>query len=119
MALRSGQAVTWGANGPRTAVHETRIDRVLAWRRGGFAVTAQPLSGLVRRLERRFGTPIRLDPSIPETTRRDSLTLYYSQAVDLETILHDVGMARNLAYRATANGYILVRNDASSSSSSP
>lgn len=119
VALRPGQAVTLGAEGPLTTVRDTSIDRVLAWRRGGFALTAQPLPVLVRSLERRFGTSIRLDSSIPESTLRDSLTLYYSERANAETILHDVCMARNLSYRATANGYVLARDDASPSSTSP
>lgn len=111
--LRPGQAVTVGGDGRISAVRDTSIDRVLAWRRGGFAVTAKPLPALATALERRFGTSIRLDPSIPTTTRSDPLTLYYSQSVDLETILHDVCMARGLTYRATANGYILSAREAS------
>lgn len=110
--LRPGQSVTVGEDGLLTAVRDTSIDRVLAWRRGGLAVTAQPLPALTTTLERRFGTSIRLDPSIPTATRSDPLTLYYSQAVDLETILHDVCMARGLTYRATANGYVLSVDEA-------
>jgi ferric-dicitrate binding protein FerR (iron transport regulator) len=113
VALRPGQAVTLGREGPVMAVRDTSLDRVLAWRGGGFAVTAQPLPVLVRSLERRFGTSIRLDSSIPASTRRDSLTLYYSETVDAETILHDVCMARGLTYRATANGYVLSKKERS------
>lgn len=118
-SIAPGQATTVDPAGRHTAVRDTSIERVLAWRRGGFAVTAQPLPVLAQTLERRFGRPIRLAPSISEATRSDPLTLYYSQAVGLEDILHDVSMARDLTYRATANGYVLARRNNAATSQSP
>jgi ferric-dicitrate binding protein FerR (iron transport regulator) len=111
IALRPGQAVTVGTNGALTAVRDTSIERITAWRRGGFAATARPLPALAQALERRFGQPIRLSSSINAETRSDPLTLYYSQGAELETILHDVSMARGLTYRSTAQGYILAQAD--------
>lgn len=107
--LKPGQAVTMGPMGVRTGVRDTSLHRVLVWRRGGFAVTDASLPSLARSLERRYGTSIRLDASIPRSVRTAPLTLYYSQAVGVERILHDVCMERNLTYRATANGYVLER----------
>lgn len=119
VTLEPGQAVTIEPTGSRTAVRDTSLDRVTVWRRGGFAVTDASLRGVARSLERRFGEPIRLAPSIPRSIRAAPLTLYYSQSVGLERILHDVCMARNLTYRATANGYVLARAGDTQASRSP
>lgn len=107
--LEPGQAVTMGPLGVRTPVRDTSLRRVTVWRRGGFAVTKASLPSIARSLERQFGTSIRLDASIPRTIRTAPLSLYYSQQVDVEDVLHDICMARNLTYRATANGYVLGR----------
>jgi len=111
VTLHPGQAATVAANGALTAVRDTSVERITAWRRGGFAATARPLPDLAQALERRFGQPIRLSPSIEAETRSNPLTLYYSQGADLETILHDVSMARGLTYRSTAQGFVLVPAD--------
>jgi transmembrane sensor len=111
ITLRPGQAATLGSDGTLTAVRDTSIERITAWRRGGFAATARSLQALAQALERRFGQPIRLAPSIGAETRSDPLTLYYSRGAELETILHDVCMARGLTYRSTARGYVLARTD--------
>jgi ferric-dicitrate binding protein FerR (iron transport regulator) len=119
LTLTPGQVATMSRAGTLRAVPDTSIDRLLAWRRGGFAATARPLPALTRDLERRFGRSIRLDASIAEATRSDPLTLYYTRTVDLETILHDVCMARGLTYRPTANGYVLATPDDSTAPRSP
>lgn len=119
LALQSGQAATLGPEGTMTAVRDTSIERIMAWRRGGFAATARPLPALVRALERRFGRPIRLDASIGSNARSAPLTLYYSRGADLETILNDVCMARGLTYRATARGYLLAQGDDDDNPQSP
>ncbi len=111
VTLRPGQSVIVAPDGRPTAVRDTSIDRVLAWRRGGFAVTATQLPTLARTLERRFGQTVRLDASIPASTRSTPLTLYYARSVRLETILHDVCTARGLTYRATATGFVLAPAD--------
>lgn len=107
LPLRPGQVATTSPRGTRPTVRDTSIDRVTAWRRGGFAATARPLPAVARALERRFGPSVRLDASINSETRSTPLTLYYSRNVDLESILHDICMARGLTYRATASGYVL------------
>lgn len=116
VTLHPGQALHVSQDGPVTAPRDTSIERIMAWRRGGFAVTGRPLTEIVRALERRSGAQIRMDASISQATRSAPMTLYYPQAVDLETILHDVCMARDLSYRSTTEGYILTRAEASQSS---
>lgn len=118
--LYPGEVATLGSEGTLKAVRDTSIERITAWRRGGFAVTARPLPGLTQALERRFGRPVRLDASISPDTRSTPMTLYYSQGADLETILNDVSMARGLTYRATARGgYVLMQENNADDPQSP
>ncbi len=108
VTLNPGEAVLVGQAGPLSPPSDTSIQRVTAWRRGGFAVTAEPLSAIAQALERQFGTPITLSPDLSTNVASSPLTLYYSQNVKVETILHDIAMARGLSYRSTAqNGYVL------------
>jgi transmembrane sensor len=111
--LRPGETVRVGSEGRTSAPADTSIRRVTAWRRGGFAVTAQPLPVIAQALERQFGPSVRLSPAIPEAVTSSPLTLYYSAGVDIETILNDLAMARGLSYRSTASGYVLSPADAS------
>lgn len=119
VTLRPGEAVRIGPDGPSAPPADTSIRRVLAWRQGGFAVTAQPLPAIVQALERQFGVPIRLSPSIPDRATSSPLTLYYSRDVEVETILHDLSMAQGLSYRSTAEGYVLGPADTTRSPSGP
>lgn len=107
VTLHPGQAVHVGIDGATSTPADTSVLRVTAWRRGGFAVTAQPLPAIAQALERQFGTPVRLSPTLPPKVTSSPLTLYYSQDVGVETILHDISMARGLSYRPTTEGYVL------------
>lgn len=108
VTLTPGEAVRVGQAGLLSPPSDTSIQRVTAWRRGGFAVTAEPLSAITRALEQQFGTPITLSSALSAEVISSPLTLYYSQNVQVETILHDIAMARGLSYRSTAqNGYVL------------
>lgn len=112
ITLQPGQAVRVDASGGVSAPADTSLARVTAWRRGGFAVTAQPLPIIIAALEQQFGTPIRLSSSIPREVRSSPLTLYYSNAVDVETVLHDISMARGLSYRPISDGgYVVSAGD--------
>jgi len=77
----------------------------LAWRNGGFAAQARPLTSVLQDLERRFDATLRLHDSVEEA--RAPVSLYYPEAPDLETILHDLCTARNLNYRPTSRGFEL------------
>lgn len=108
VALTPGEAVLVGQAGSLSPPSDTSIQRVTAWRRGGFAVTAEPLSAIAQALERQFGTPVSLSSALSAEVTSSPLTLYYSQNVTVETILHDIAMARGLSYRSTPqNGYVL------------
>ncbi|MFB6230401.1 MAG: FecR family protein [Salinibacter sp.] len=107
VTLQAGEAVHVGKEGLVSPPADTSIRRVTAWRRGGFAVTAKPLPAVVRALERQFGTPIRLSSKLSPKVTSSPLTLYYSQDVNVETILHDLSVAQGLSYRPTAQGYVI------------
>lgn len=106
--LRPGQAVHVKASGNVSVPVDTSLERVTAWRRGGFAITAQPLPAIAEALEKQFGTPVRLSPSIPRDASTAPLTLYYSDDVGVETVLHDISVARGLSYRPTGDGGYVV-----------
>lgn len=114
VALRPGQAVHVEASGKVSAPVDTSLERVTAWRRGGFAITAQPLPAIAEALEKQFGSPVRLSPSIPRDASTAPLTLYYSDDVGIETVLHDISMARGLSYRPSAEGGYVVSAGANS-----
>ena len=86
-----------------TASSVTDVSRTLAWRARGFSVTDQPLSVVVRELERRYNLTLRL--SDEARAQGGSLSLYYARPVDAETIIHDLCTARGLSYRQTARGF--------------
>jgi ferric-dicitrate binding protein FerR (iron transport regulator) len=99
--------VTHAAAAPSTV----DVDRVLAWRRAGFAVSDQPLAVVARELERRYNLTVRLTSEA--RAQGGSLSLYYNAEVDPETIVHDLCTARGLSYRPISNGYeIYVKDDA-------
>jgi transmembrane sensor len=78
-----------------------------AWRTGGFAVRNAALSTVLRELEARFGTSLRLAPGV-DTGATDSLTLFYGASAGLENILSDIGAVQNLSYRKHSQGYEFV-----------
>ena len=86
---------------------ETDLDQALAWRQQGFYASDEPLSAILERLERRYGTRLVLQAP---TVATDSMTLYYAQKTDLEAILHDICVAKGLKYRTTSQGYEIIRH---------
>jgi len=82
------------------------VDPVLAWRDRGFAATDEPLSAVLRELERRYDTTIRLDDSVNRTNR--SVSVYYSEPAKLEHILQDISTALDLSFESTSQGYVML-----------
>ena len=80
------------------------IDRTLAWRQQGFAVSDWPLAAIFRELERRYNMVIAVRaPAV----LADSMTLYYPQHTEAETVIHDIAVAKGLTYRVTSRGYVI------------
>ncbi len=80
------------------------IERALAWRQQGFAASDWPLSAILAELERRHD--VRITVRVPAVLS-DSMTLYYPRHTEAETIIHDIAVAKGLAYRATTRGFEL------------
>lgn len=78
-------------------------DYALAWRQDGFAVSNRPLSQVLRELERRYDTTLRLHDSVRRTTA--PVSLYYPDPAGLSVILRDLCTALDLNYRPTNRGY--------------
>jgi ferric-dicitrate binding protein FerR (iron transport regulator) len=107
---RPGAAARIGAAESRsgqTAITSTTVDvdRVLAWRRNGFAATGQSLTSVAAEIERRYDVEIDVAPSALQRER--TVSLYYSTTTSAETILHDLCLATGLAYRPTSRGFVV------------
>ena len=96
-----------GEEGRPTAPRVVDLKYVDAWRQGGFAMAEASVSSILRELEHRFGTSLRLRVPAVET---DTMTLHYARDAQLENVLHDICLIQNLSYRQTSQGYELVRN---------
>ena len=97
-----------GAKGRPTAPEAVDLKYITAWREGGFALSGAALPTVLRELEHRFGTTLRLNVPVATT---DTMTLHYARGATLENVLHDVCLIQNLSYRKTSRGYELVRDD--------
>ena len=91
----SGEAVP-------TAPEATDVERALAWREGGLALTAVPLAAAFEAVERRYGVEITLGRGVP--TGAD-VTAFYASAPDVRTVLGDLCAAHGLRFRATSRGF--------------
>lgn len=110
-AAAAGAAVELGAGQgtfvPRNAqapdmIQEVGVDRLAAWRRGGFWLVDQPLSAIFRELERRYAVDIRLRDVVVGEER---LTVYYPERPTIETILSDLCTRGGLRYSRTSRGF--------------
>lgn len=100
---KPGQSSRVAASAPTPTVPRTTdVNRALAWRTRGFAVSDWPLGAIFDELERRYNVLITVRSlAVPS----DSMTLYYPKDTEVETIIHDIAVAKGLAYRATRQGY--------------
>ena len=95
-----------GANGTPSPPTAINLKYVQAWRQGGFGAIGAPLPTILRELERRFGTSLRLGVSPSKT---DTMTLHYARDARLEDVLRDICLIQNLTFHETSQGYELVR----------
>lgn len=115
VTLQPGQAVQVDSASGVSVPRDTSAGRVLAWRQRGMAVTGEPLHRVLAILERRSGQSLSLAPSVPESKRLETLTLYYPTNAELTNILRDICVAKGLNYRPTQGGYILTQSSTESS----
>jgi transmembrane sensor len=106
------QAVTLGA-GDRTVIGAAALtvttvapDRVATWREGGLAAVDEPLGVVLAELARRYETPITL---VDAVAARAMVSLFYTQAPTLETVLTDLCTAQGLRFSRTSDGYVVQR----------
>ncbi len=94
-----------GTNAP-TPPKTIALKYVQAWRDGGFAMSDASVPTILRELEYRFGTSLRLGVPVAET---DTMSLYHAQDAQLEDVLRDICLIQDLTYRETSQGYELVQ----------
>lgn len=100
---KPGQESSVQATATPTPPHAVGIDRTLAWRQQGFAVSDWPLTAIFDELERRYDVPITVRARM---ALADSMTLYYPQHTEVETIIRDIAVSKGLTYRrTTSQGY--------------
>ncbi|MFB6248216.1 MAG: FecR family protein [Salinibacter sp.] len=104
LSRKGARSQLTGVSGAPTAPEQIDLSYAEAWRRGGFAVQDASLSVTLRRLERQFGTSIRLRAAPLESR---PMTLLYAQDANLEEVLADICIVQGLSYRPTSQGYVL------------
>jgi transmembrane sensor len=82
------------------------IERALGWRNNLLNFDEKPLSVILNELERRFD--VRIDLEVREL-RFETLTTYYTEQRDLESVLTDICLVKGIQYAETANGYRLFK----------
>jgi ferric-dicitrate binding protein FerR (iron transport regulator) len=107
VTLTDGEAARIRGAGAPTPPRDTTVNRVLAWRDGGFWVVDRPVQDVVAALELRYDATIRVSDTVPA----DSVTLYYRTETDVETILGDMCEALGITYQTTTDGYLLLLTD--------
>lgn len=96
-----------GKNASPIEPQTTDLKYVQAWRDGGFGLVEASVPAILRELEHRFGTTLRLGVPVAET---DTMTLHYARDAHLKDVLRDVCIVQGLTYRETSQGYELVRD---------
>lgn len=78
------------------------LDRIVGWRSEKLIFNDKSLPVIFRELERRFDTTIRLETDGMEN---ETLTTYYAEPGDVETVINDICRVKGLRYAETANGF--------------
>lgn len=77
-------------------------DEHLAWLEKRMVFQEEPLIVILHDLERNFDVEIELEA---EKMEYETLTAYYNQPANIETILEDICTVKGLRYTKTSNGY--------------
>jgi ferric-dicitrate binding protein FerR (iron transport regulator) len=93
--------VAAGARSPE-AVLNIGVDRLTLWRRGGLAFVNQPLSAILRELERRYAVDIRVRDVV---LGEELLSVYYSERPSIERVLTDLCTSSGLRFSRTSRGF--------------
>jgi transmembrane sensor len=104
LSTKGARSELIGASGAPTAPTQIDLSYAEAWRQGGFAVQEASLSVTLRKLERQFGTSIRLAADVSQSR---PMTLLYARDAEVEEVLTDICIVQGLTYRPTSQGYVL------------
>jgi ferric-dicitrate binding protein FerR (iron transport regulator) len=102
VSLTAGQTSRLNAEMNSPAQPITSSEEHLAWRENRMVFQQTPLIVILKNLERSFDVEIELDV---EGMDDETLTAYYNQPTNIETILEDICTVKGLRYTATNNGY--------------
>lgn len=110
----SGRAVALASGETRQLISEDgaysfkpvrmSVEEAVAWRQGDLVFKDQPLSVVVREIERRYAISLTAAPTVRLDTQ---VSLALRQPSGPDVVIHDLATALGLDYRPTANGYAL------------
>ncbi|TVQ06289.1 MAG: DUF4974 domain-containing protein [Balneolaceae bacterium] len=107
VTLTAGESSRWNPQQLQPTAPETsNVEDATAWREFRFVFRNQALGSILRDLERRFNITIELEAHGVENS---PLTAYYSQQVQLESVLDDICTVKGLRYTRTTTGYRIYR----------
>ena len=98
------QSLVTGRGGVPTPPAPADLRATLAWRRGALAFPKSQLDTIFDEVERRFAVEIRA----PRALRRDSLSLYLSDAPGPAAVLTDLCAVQGCSYDRTPDGVFVV-----------
>lgn len=107
VVLTPGLMSIWSRNMIKPEEPEpVSIERTTGWRNNLLNFDEKPLSVILNELERRFDVQIDLEAN---ELRFETLTTYYTEQRDLESVLTDICLVIGTQYAETANGYRLFK----------
>jgi transmembrane sensor len=103
ITLRAGESSHWNPRltEPANPIPVT-IEDITAWREQRFVFRDQTLISILHELERRYNATIELDV---DGVVQSTLTAYYSEQVQLESVLDDICTVKGLRYTRTTTGF--------------
>lgn len=104
--VSAGKSARIAADDAAVDSMSVRVADALAWRRGDLIYLDRMLGVILEDVSRRFDVVVRLDPSIPVTTR---LGFVHRDPPGPEVVVRDLAGALGLRYRARSNGFELYR----------
>ncbi len=102
VSLQAGQSSQLSSQMSSPAQPKTSTDENLAWRENRLVFQESPLIVILRDLERTFDVEIEL---AADNMDYETLTAYYNQPTNVETVLEDICTVKGLRYTKTNNGY--------------
>jgi len=103
VTLTPGMMSLWNKNMDEPAAPESvSPEKFLGWRNNMLIFNEKPLIVIINELERKYNTRIELEES---EFAYETLTTYYTENRDLESVLKDICLVKGLRFAATTDGY--------------